>query len=79
MKTEIAPAFDRKNEIKELFTEYTQMLIDGDSRFKEYLDIQNYDDKVKTMIKGMAPDPVEVDGQYSFVFTGGKIALPGAA
>ena len=36
-------------------------------------------DKVKTMIKGMAPDPVEVDGQYSFVFTGGEIALPGAA
>ena len=37
MKTEIVPAFDRKAEIKELFTEYTQMLIDGDSRFREYL------------------------------------------
>ena len=55
MKTEIAPAFDRKNEIKELFTEYTQMLIDGDSRFKEYLDIQNYDDEVDHLEKKYGP------------------------
>ena len=55
MKTEIAPAFDRKNEIKELFTEYTQMLIDGDSRFKEYLDIQNYDDELDHLEKKYGP------------------------
>ena len=36
-------------------------------------------DKVKAMMNSIVPDPVEVDGQYSFVFTGGEIALPGAA
>ena len=55
MKTEIVPAFDRKNEIKDLFTEYTQMLIDGDSRFKEYLDIQNYDEEVAHLEKKYGP------------------------
>ena len=55
MKPEIVPAFDRKNVIKELFTEYTQMLIDGDGRFKEYLDIQNYDDEVDHLEKKYGP------------------------
>ena len=36
-------------------------------------------DKVKAMMNSIVPDPVEVDGQYSFVFTGGEIVLPGAA
>ena len=36
-------------------------------------------DKVKAMMNSIVPDPVEVDGQYSFVFTGIEIALPGAA
>lgn len=36
-------------------------------------------DKVKSMMNSIVPDPVEVDGQYAFVFTGGEITLPGAA
>ena len=36
-------------------------------------------DKVKAMMSSIVPDPVEVDGQYSFVFTGGEIALPRVA
>lgn len=36
-------AYEYKNEIKEMFTEYTDMLVEGDPEFKKYLDIQNYD------------------------------------
>ena len=36
-------------------------------------------DKVKAMMSSIVPDPVEVDGQYSFVFTGSEIALPRVA
>ncbi|MGN0353847.1 MAG: GNAT family N-acetyltransferase [Muricoprocola sp.] len=40
---ELVTAYDHKEEVKELFTEYTDMLVAGDSGFKEYLSIQNYD------------------------------------
>ncbi|MDO4481320.1 MAG: GNAT family N-acetyltransferase [Bacillota bacterium] len=43
MKIEIVPAYNHPEEIKSLFFEYIGMLIEGDSSFKEYLDIQNYD------------------------------------
>ena len=36
-------------------------------------------EKVKAMMNNMVSDSVEVEGQYSFVFTGSEIALPGAA
>lgn len=43
MDIKIIPAYDYSQEIRELFSEYTQMLISGDPAFKEYLEIQNYD------------------------------------
>ncbi len=39
-------AYEHKEEIKELFNEYTDMLIKGDSSFQEYLTIQNYDEEL---------------------------------
>lgn len=39
-------AYDRPEEIKALFTEYTNMLIEGDGTFKQYLEIQNYDNEI---------------------------------
>lgn len=47
MKLNIIPAFEYPMEVKELFTEYTEMLIEGDSKFKEYLEIQNYDEEIR--------------------------------
>ena len=47
MKIEILPAYHFPNEIKELFSEYTDMLIEGDASFKQYLEIQNYDEEIK--------------------------------
>jgi len=43
MSIKILPAYNLKQEIKELFTEYTNLLITGDSTFREYLEVQDYD------------------------------------
>ena len=43
MKIEIVPAYSYKEEIGELFNEYTRMLVEGDPSFQQYLDIQHYD------------------------------------
>ena len=43
MDIKIIPAYHHSQEIRELFSEYTEMLISGDPAFKEYLEIQNYD------------------------------------
>ena len=44
---EIVYGYEYKNEIRELFTEYTDMLVENDSTFKAYLNIQNYDDEIE--------------------------------
>ena len=38
MTLEIVPAYDRKEEIKELFAEYTDMLVKTDPVFAKYSD-----------------------------------------
>lgn len=43
MELEIIPAYDFPQEVEALFSEYTNMLIEGDPEFKKYLDLQNYD------------------------------------
>ena len=40
-------AYRHAAEVGQLFTEYTKMLIDGDPSFREYLDIQNYDEELE--------------------------------
>ena len=44
-------AYDFPEEIKLLFSEYTDILIEGDPSFKEYLEIQKYDDELKHLEK----------------------------
>ena len=51
MSVKILPAYDFPEEIKLLFSEYTDILIEGDPSFKEYLEIQNYDDELKHLEK----------------------------
>mgnify|MGYP003328006538 CR=1 FL=1 len=46
---DIVPAFGYKEEIKALFTEYTQMLVDNDPVFASYLELQNYDDEIENL------------------------------
>ena len=47
----LVPAYNLQEEIAELFAEYTQMLIEGDAQFKEYLAIQHYDDELQNLEK----------------------------
>lgn len=44
---ELVYAYDRRAEVGELFKEYTDMLIEGDSEFAEYLKIQKYDKELE--------------------------------
>jgi len=47
----ILAAYDFPEEIKLLFSEYTDILIEGDASFKKYLEIQNYDDELEHLEK----------------------------
>lgn len=46
MKTEIKLAYEHTEEIKEMFLEYTQMVVENDPGFAEYLKIQDYDSEL---------------------------------
>lgn len=46
MVLKIIPAYDFPKEIRILFSEYTEMLVAGDSSFQKYLDIQHYDEEL---------------------------------
>ena len=47
MDIKIMPAYDFPQEVAALFSEYTNMLIEGDASFQKYLDIQNYDEELE--------------------------------
>lgn len=47
MKINLLPAYPFQEEIKGLLSEYTDMLIQGDASFKQYLEIQNYEEELK--------------------------------
>lgn len=47
MGIKIVPAYDQAEEAGRLFTEYTEVLIENDSSFQEYLDIQNYSEEIE--------------------------------
>ncbi len=49
MKIEIVPAYQHKEKIKALFSEYTNMLLAGDSSFQAYLAIQHYDEEIEDL------------------------------
>ena len=46
MELTIIPAFDSPEVVRELFEEYTNVLIEGDPAFRDYLSIQNYDREI---------------------------------
>lgn len=49
MALDIVLAYDRADEVRELFAEYMDMLLEGDPTFAGYLTIQNYDDELKDL------------------------------
>lgn len=49
MKLELKLAYNFKDEIENLFSEYTNMLLNEDPTFKRYLDIQSYDEEIDNL------------------------------
>lgn len=47
MEMEIKLAYENNREIKELFLEYTEMLVKNDANFAKYLELQNYDSELE--------------------------------
>ncbi|MBR5246760.1 MAG: GNAT family N-acetyltransferase [Clostridia bacterium] len=47
MSIKLVCGYDFKDEIKVLFNEYTNYLVEGDNKFKEYLEIQKYDNEME--------------------------------
>ena len=51
MNFALKPGYEYKEDVRELFVEYTDMLVAGDPRFEEYLGIQNFDDELAHLEK----------------------------
>ena len=51
MAIKLIPAYDFPQEVQELFSEYTDILLKGDPTFRKYLEIQNYDAELKHLEK----------------------------
>ncbi|MBE6564210.1 MAG: GNAT family N-acetyltransferase [Ruminococcaceae bacterium] len=47
MRLDLVLAYEKKEDVRAIFTEYTDMLIEGDSKFKEYLQLQRYEDELE--------------------------------
>lgn len=47
MELEIKEGYEFKNELKELFTEYANLVVEGDKTFEEYLKLQHFDQEIE--------------------------------
>ena len=47
MTVQLVPAYQLPQEVRQLFSEYTEMLLQGDPAFREYLTMQNYEDELE--------------------------------
>ena len=55
MSIQILSAYDQLAEIRELFSEYTDMLVEGDPSFQEYLNLQHYDKELNHPFEKYGP------------------------
>ncbi|MCL2111288.1 MAG: GNAT family N-acetyltransferase [Clostridiales bacterium] len=70
MSLEIKLAYRHTKEIKELFAEYTELLVEAESSFGTYLDIQDYDAEIEDLeTKYGLPD-----GRLYIAFSDGQAA-----
>jgi len=75
MTVQILPGFDRPDHVRELFAEYTQLIIEGDSSFREYLAIQNYEEELLHLEKKYGPPSGRLYLAYCDQALAGCIAL----
>ena len=69
MELRIEPAYDNAQAVETLFSEYTNMLIEGDSTFREYLNLQNYDEEVKHPEQKIIEDDREIGYSHMLLDT----------
>lgn len=55
MELELVSGYETRREVERLFSEYTDMLIENDSAFKDYLAIQNYEEEVTHLEEKYGP------------------------
>lgn len=70
MDIKLIPGYDHKETIRELFSEYTDMLIAGDSRFEKYLGMQNFDEELRNLEHKYG----EPEGRLYIALVGGRVA-----
>ena len=70
MALDIVYAYDRSDEVLGLFSEYMDMLLEGDPTFAEYLQIQNYDDELRDLSRKYGLP----DGRLYLAYWGGELA-----
>ena len=70
MSVKLIPAYNFQKEVCVLFSEYTDMLVEGDSVFSQYLAIQNYDEELINLQEkyGMP------EGRLYLAYSEGKLA-----
>lgn len=51
MKITIIPGYSRPEDIRSLFTEYTNLLTEGEPAFRTYLQLQNFDEEIACLEK----------------------------
>lgn len=70
MSLKIIPAYNHPQEVGDLFSEYTKMLIDEDPTFQDYLGLQDYEEELKHLeVKYGMPS-----GRLYLAFWGQKLA-----
>lgn len=75
MTVQIVAGFERPDQVRELFTEYTKLIIDGDSGFREYLVMQNYEDELLHLDRKYGPPGGRLYLAYCDQALAGCIAL----
>ena len=75
MTVEIVPGFGCIDEVKKLFSEYTDMLVALDPVFKAYLELQKYDDELLHLDKKYGPPKGRLLAALCDGYTAGCIAL----
>lgn len=75
MTVQIVPGFDRADQVRELFTEYTKLIIDGDSSFLDYLAMQNYEEELLHLEKKYGPPGGRLYLAYCDQVLAGCVAL----
>ena len=55
MTVQIVPGFDRADQVRELFGEFTKLILDCDSSYRDFLTLQNYEEELLQLDQKYGP------------------------